>query len=58
MTLSNDMIGLLIASFTAELPVFLLILHMSNRIVKLETQMDLMLKMQATQASSNKDFKS
>jgi len=34
----SHMTSVLMAFFTAEIPVFMLILHMSNRIVKLETQ--------------------
>jgi len=35
----SHMTSVLLAFFTAEIPVFMLILHMSNRIVKLETQL-------------------
>jgi hypothetical protein len=35
---------ILIGLVIAETPVFLLILHMSNRVVKLETQIELLIK--------------
>lgn len=40
----THLVDLILALFSAEIPVFILILHMSNRIVKLETQIDLILK--------------
>jgi len=37
-------ISMLITFFGAEIPVFMLILHMSNRIVKLETQVNYLIR--------------